>query len=52
MTPLMIVNIIQRKPMIPDDTEKFEHKGTDKANKRTCMFDAKSCHESKYVFTI
>ena len=26
--------------MIPSDLGKFENKGADKANKRTCMFDA------------
>ena len=26
--------------MIPGDYGKFEHKGDDKTNKRTCIFDA------------
>ena len=37
--------------MIPGDSGKFEQKGGDK-NKRTCMFDARIVHESKYLSTI
>ena len=38
--------------MIPGDSWKFEHKGADKANKGTCMFDATIFHENKYLSTI
>ena len=38
MTPLT-ANIIWRTPVIPVDSRQFEHKGADKANKRTRTFD-------------
>ena len=39
--------------MISGDSETFEHKGADKANKRTCMFDGRIVHENnKYMSRI
>ena len=38
--------------MIPGDSGKFEHKGAEKANNLTSMFDAKIFHETKYLSTI
>ena len=53
MTPMVTVNIIwKRKPIIPGDSWKLEHKGADKTNKITCMFDAKIFNENKYLSTI
>ena len=40
MAPLGTANIILRKPNNPGDFRKFEHKWSDNANERTCMFDA------------
>ena len=47
MPPLVTANTIWRKPLIPDDSWKFEYKGADKANKRACMFDASIFRENK-----
>ena len=52
MTPCVTVNFLWRKQKIPGTSWKFEHKGGDKENEISLMFDASQCHENKCLSEI